>query len=209
MKTITALLVVGLGAMEVHHALNSPPSVEAASNAVASTETKLKDAATTTRDQAKQLSDGLAAPDRERALPQQLEDFNRSTERLLTLRDNLRKDIDDYKTAYNTKLGEFDQERNQIADPSTQRTITSLRRQTEQDMSERINNAQATLDHLDTVITQGTSLQHAAKCIMIADELHQHGTDLDQQLQATQQAANTYASTTSSLLARINHALTE
>lgn len=209
MKTIAALLVIGLGVMAVHDALTSPPSVEAASNSVASTETKLKDVATNTREQAKQLANHLNTPDRETALPQELDDFNRSTERLLTLRENLRKDIDDYKTAYNTKLAEFDQERKQIADPSTQRTITTLRRQTEQDMTERINNAQATLDRLDAVITQGTSLQHAAKCIIIADDLHQHGTDLDQQLQLTQQAANTYASTTTGLLARINATLTE
>jgi hypothetical protein len=104
MKTIGAMLLLALGAIGLHHALNNPPTVEAASKAVANTEVNLKDAATITRSQATQLSNGLTAPDRQVALPQELADFNRSTERLGALRDDLCKDIEEYKTAYNTKL---------------------------------------------------------------------------------------------------------
>ena len=77
MKTIGAMLLLALGAIGLHHALNNPPTVEAASKAVANTEVNLKDAATITRSQATQLSNGLTAPDRQVALPQELADFNR------------------------------------------------------------------------------------------------------------------------------------
>jgi hypothetical protein len=209
MKLTAALLLLGLGILGVHHVLTSTPTVEAASKAITGTENDLKNAVTVTRDQATTLSNGLAAPDRETALPQELQAFNRSTDHLLALRASLRKDLDEYWTAFNVKIAEFDQESSEISDRSTQRTMTALREQTEADRNERITNAQATLDHLDTVISQGASLQHAAKCIIIADELHHHAQDLDQTLRATQQAANQYATTTNSLLARINHALTE
>jgi hypothetical protein len=85
--------------------------------------------------------------------------------------------------------------------------MTVLRRQTEEDMNDRLSTARETLDYLDTVINQGASLQHAAKCVLIADELQNHAQNLDQQVQAAKQAANNYANTTTNLLARINVAL--
>ncbi|MBS1874318.1 MAG: hypothetical protein JSU00_13970 [Acidobacteria bacterium] len=88
-------------------------------------------------------------PAKNGTLPEELESFTRSTQRLTSLRERLRKDIEDYQHAYTAKLAAFDQERAQINDTTTQRTITNLRRHTEDDLRERLENANATLEALD------------------------------------------------------------
>jgi hypothetical protein len=76
-------------------------------------------------------------------------------------------------------------------------------------MSERLEHAQATLDGLDAVLAKGSDLQHAAKCVLIADDLHTNGEDLNRQLAQAKQDADQYATTTNALLARITNALAE
>ena len=209
MKTLAVCFILALAVSGVYYAAASPPTVEAATNNLAHTEADLKSATIDTRAQAAQLMAGLAAPDRQTALPQELQEFNRSTDRLLTLRDQLQKDIDEYQAAYNAKIAEFDQENASINDAATQRGMTTLRRRAEQDMTERIGAARGTIDQLGTVLAKGSDLQHAAKCVLIADGLHAQGEELDNQITAAKQAATQYATTTSGLLARISQALAE
>ena len=209
MKAFVGFFLIALAVFGIHHAFGSPQTVEAATNNLAHTEATLKDATVDSRAQATQLTNGLTGTDRQAALPQELQEFNRSTERLITLRDQLQTDINEYKTAYNAKIAEFDQENASITDATTQRGMTTLRRRTEQDMTERIDAARSTMDQLGTVLAKGSDLQHAAKCVLIADELHAHGEDLDNQIQMAKQAATQYATTTNGLLARISQALAE
>jgi predicted nucleic acid-binding Zn-ribbon protein len=211
MKLISALLAIAFVGIVFNRLSDSSlahaQTVEAATNAIKRDQKELRETATMTRAQATQLGTDL---DRQHAaLPSELEDFNRSTQRLTTLREHLRADIADYQSAYTTRLAEFDTERAQITNPTTQRTIAVLRRHTDDDMNERVQNANSTLDTLDNVLAQGSDLQHAAQCVIIANDLHTNGEDLDQQLKEAKTTANTYATTTTNLLARINTALAE
>jgi chromosome segregation ATPase len=213
MKTIGAFALIALALLGVRY-VASPLSVSAASMEGATknlnhAQSDMRQAATTARAQATAISTTLDHPDQTPALPNELQDFTRTTDRLTTQRERLRQAIDDYKTAYNAKLLEFDKERAQISNPSTQRSMNVLRRHTESDMNDRLQNATATLDQLDTVLSQGADLQHAAQCVIIANDLHNHGEDLDNQLRDAKTQATTYAATTTSLLARINQALTD
>jgi hypothetical protein len=208
MKLFGALLLLGLAGITVDH-LTTPvhaDEVARASTALATTGNNLKEAASTTVEQVATISKDLDRPDQ---LPAELQDFARSTQTLTTLRTTLQQDIQDYEIAYNAKLAEFDQERAQITDPDTNRSMTTLRRRTEQDKNDRLNNAKATLDHLNTVLAKGKDLQHAAQCVLIANNLHQHGEDLDTTIQTAKTEANKYAVTTNGLLARISQALAE
>jgi hypothetical protein len=76
-------------------------------------------------------------------------------------------------------------------------------------MNECIMTAKATLDNLDTVPAKGADLQHAAKCVLIAAELHTHGQDVDAQLKTAREQARDHGKVTNGLLARINTALAE
>ncbi|HEY4362509.1 MAG TPA: hypothetical protein VGN17_16165 [Bryobacteraceae bacterium] len=187
----------------------SAASIEGATKNLNHAQADVRQAATTARAQATTISNTLDHPDQTPALPSELQDFSRSTDRLTTMRERLRQAITDYQAAYHARLAEFDKERAAINNPSTQRSMSILRRHTEDDMTERVNNATSTLDQLDTVLAQGADLQHAAQCVIIANDLHQHGEDLDNQLRDAKTQATAYAATTTSLLARINQALTD
>jgi hypothetical protein len=213
MKTLILLAVIFVPIAYVIDTLRAPgtvraQTVEQASANLSKTERDLRTTAASTGAQANAIKQGLASPDHSQ-LPSELQDFNRSTQRLVTLRADLGKDISTYQAACNEKLDTFDQERAAITDAQTQRSMNVLRRHTEQDMNERLAAARATLDHLDTVIAKGADLEHAAKCVLIAEELHTHGTDIDAQLKTAKEQAATYAKVTNGLLARINTALTE
>jgi hypothetical protein len=213
MKTLSILALVGVVGITLTHVIAPTPvradNVMIASKQLATTEHDLKDAVTTTRAQAGTVAQGLDQPNREDALPTELQEFNHTTERLIALRETLRRDIDTYQTAATTKLAEFAKEQAAITDEATQRSMCSLRRHTEDDIKERLDNARNTLDQLDTVLAKGNDLGHAAKCVLIADSLHQHGEDVDQQLQQARTTAAQYATTTGNLLARINHAIAD
>ncbi|HEY4360271.1 MAG TPA: hypothetical protein VGN17_04860 [Bryobacteraceae bacterium] len=213
MKLIGALLAIGIGLVAITQFTNPSTvraqTVEAATNNLKRDQNDLRETATMTRAQASQLSRDVENPDKNAALPTELQAFDRTTERLKTLRERLGNDIEDYKTTYTAKLATFDQERAQITNPATQRSINTLRRHTEDDMNERLQNATGTLDTLDRVLAQGADLQHAAQCVLIANDLHTTGNDLDTQLKDAKTQANAYAATTTSLLARINTALAE
>src|SRR5438105_15954129 len=119
MKTLAVCFILALAVSGIYYAAASPPTVEAATTTLAHTEADLKNATVDTRTQATQLATGLTGTDRQAALPQELQEFNRSTDRLVTLRDQLQKDIDEYQTAYNAKIAEFDQENANISHPAT------------------------------------------------------------------------------------------
>lgn len=213
MKLIGGVIAIGLALLAVRY-VASPSSVSAASMEAATknldhAQMDLRQNATSARAEASAIGKTVEQPGQAPALPSELQEFGRTTDRLTSQRERLRQAIEDYKTAYTAKLAEFDKERAAITNPATQRSMNVLRRHTEDDMTERISNATATLDQLDTALAQGADLQHAAHCVLIATDLHSHGEDLDQQLRDAKTQATTYAATTTTLLARINQALTD
>jgi len=155
------------------------------------------------------IQQGLNRPDRATTLPKELEEFTTSTERLCSLREHLTNDIREYETTSQEHLALFDNERALINDPITTRSMATLRRHTEEDANDRVTNARATLEQLSTVLTKGADLQHAARCVLLAETFHEQGTTLDTSLRTAKEQATLYASVTNGLLARINNALTE
>jgi len=213
MKTFMLLAVIVLPVGYVVSSLSAPrpvraQTVEEANATITKTERDLRTTATSTATQAAGIQQGLSSSNHA-GLANELQDFNRLNDHLMNLRAELAKDIDEYKTAYTDKLAAFDLERSCITDPATQRSMDVLRRHTEQDMNERVMAAKATLEQLDNVLTKGADLEHAAKCIIIAEELQTHGQDVDAQLKAAKEQANNYAKLTNNLLARINQTLTD
>jgi hypothetical protein len=212
MKTLVFLGVFLVPIVGIVNYLSSPSvahaqPMERASANLQQTQQQLRTAATKATNQVQSIQQGLTSPEPGKELPKELQDFNTTTIRLTKLREDLGRDITEYQTAYNTQLERFDQERAAITDPSTARSMMTLRRHTEQDTTERLEAARATLEHLDSVIAKGADLAHAAKCVLIAEELHTHGTDLDTQLKTAKDQATAYASMTNGLLSRINTAL--
>jgi hypothetical protein len=102
--------------------------VERVSTKLATTQRELQTATTTTTAQAAVLQQGLSSSEPGRALPKELQDFNTSTKRLCTLRENLTKDITEYENASQAQLALFDQERAAITDPTMSRSMGTLRR---------------------------------------------------------------------------------
>jgi len=89
-----------------------------------------------------------------------------------------RQDIASYDAARNSKLADLDNELKQIKDASTRRHMERLRTRAQHQTTEALQNAQAALASLESVLAQGTDLQHAAKCVQIADELQLQGQTL-------------------------------
>jgi hypothetical protein len=214
MKTVVCLLVAVVlcayvgGFLTPSTAVHAQ-TVEQASGKLVKTERDLRNAAEAANNDAAIISQGLSSRDRTTALPKELEDFTLSTQRLVSLRSDLEHDIGAYETAYQSQLVTFDQERSAITDASTLRSMDVLRRHTEQDMHERIMKAKAALGNLDNVLAKGSDLQHAAKCVLIAQDVHAHGEDLDNQLKATWEQAADYRTVTTSLLDRIHQAIAD
>ena len=195
--------------MGVHHALMSPPSVKAASTAMSNAQAAIKDAASMTNAQAAQVTRALDSPDRATALPSELQAFTKNTEHLTALRNDLCRDRDAYQAAADAKIASFDHEAGNVADDRSGRALQRLRRRTEQDIQERLANAQSVIDELDAVLAKGSDLQHTANAVLIADDLRSHGEELDHQLATARRDAAQYAATTNALLARITTALAE
>jgi len=208
MKFLGSLLLLGVGSAIVGPSLQ-PPSVHAmdqASSNLTRTENNLKSAVSTTVRRAQvveQRADGNRT-----ALPAALQDFTLSTQRLASLRENLAHDITAYEEARAKKMDEFTKELGDIKDEGTRRAMENLRRHAEEQAAERLALARAALTGLDDTLAQGADLQHAARCVMLADEFNTQGEDLDATVRQAKTQASSYAAVTSDLLARITRALT-
>ena len=208
MKTIIVLAFIGItGASILHQTVVRADALTRTTRDLAETEIDLKHATTKAQAQAQRVVSDLPTPARATTLPGELQDFQNATEALIALRAHLRTDLMAYNTAATAKLAEFDREHAAITDEATQHSMTILRERATEDINARLTSARATLEQLDTVLSTGNDLRHAATCVLIADSLHQHGEDIDHHVQQAQHTAQQYTATTNTLLARINHAL--
>lgn len=209
LKGIAALLTTGLLGVGVHGVLNSPPSVEASTSALHRTETEIRETAKETNAQAAVVGKTVERPENAPALPGELQSFTKGTDRLLRLRGELCRDLKQYEETAAAKLASFDEQASQVKDEKTVRSLAVLRRRTQEDVRERLANGQAVLEQLDLVLAKGSDLQHAAKAVLIAGDLHDHGLEIDETLKAAKTDAGQYEATTNSLLARLATALAE
>jgi hypothetical protein len=199
---IAAAVVLSIGVLvRTFSTPGRAQNVEQATERLDKTEHQLsaevKDSNNTAKDVATDLTDGQ---DR---LPGALAEFGKSTQRLHELRAELAKDIASYDAARNSKLADLDNELKQIKDASTRRHMERLRTRAQHQTTEALQNAQAALASLESVLAQGTDLQHAAKCVQIADELQLQGTDLTNQVQRAKEHVATYSRLSNNLLAQL------
>ena len=174
--------------------------VDQANAALAKTEHRLADEVTKSTGSATALEHDFAAPDK---LPAELTEFATTTDHLRQLSEDLGKDITAYETATTNKLAEFDGELKAIKDSSTRRHMERLRAKAQRQAAERVQISRSALDRLQLVLAQGGDLQHAAKCVQLADELHVQGTDLDTQVRTARDQAAAYARLSNTLLAKL------
>ena len=66
-----------------------------------------------------------------------------------------------------------------------------------------LTTSRSALDGLQLVLAQGGDLQHAARCVTLADELQVQGTDLEAQVQRAKDQAASYARVSNTLLAKL------
>lgn len=209
LKALAAVVTTGMLGMGVHNALTSPPTVEAASSAITRTQRDIKETATVTNAHAAQVGKVVEDPTRAPALPGELQAFTKGTERLTRLREDLCHDMKAYEETATAKMAAFDEQATQVHDDRTARSLANLRRHTADDVRDRLANAQAVLEQLDNVLAKGSDLQHAAKAVLIASDLHDRGEEIDNQLKQARTDASQYEATTNSLLARLATALAE
>lgn len=183
-------------------------SVERATERLDKTEQKLADKVNGSKSTAKALEADLGAPDGQERLPGELAEFGRSTERLHELQAELEKDIASYDTARTAKLADFETELKQINDAGTRRHMERLRARAQHHTTEALQNAQMALDALNSVLAQGTDLQHAARCVQLADELHLQGSDLETQVQRAKEQVASYSRLSNTLLAKLTTSTT-
>lgn len=183
-------------------------SIETAEQDLARTEGALRDTASKTNQQAKTLHDHLATTD-DRVIPADVTEFLKTTRRLERLRDELREDITRLDAATKHTLARFDQERAAITDPITRTAMRALRTQARQEASERLAQAQEALDQLGRVLVQGNDVAHAARCVMLAEELNTTSTALNEHLRRATEQATAYTTMTNDLLGRLTSDSTE
>jgi septal ring factor EnvC (AmiA/AmiB activator) len=174
--------------------------VDQANAALAKTEHRLADEVTKSTGTATALEQDFSTPDK---LPGELTEFVTTTDRLRQLSEDLGKDITAYETATTNKLAEFDGELKAIKDTSTRRHMERLRVKAQRQAAERVQISRSALDGLQLVLAQGGDLQHAAKCVQLADELHVQGTDLESQVRTARDQAAAYARLSNTLLAKL------
>jgi len=198
---IAALAVLSLGLLlRVFSTPGRAQDVDQANAALAKTEHRLADEVTTSTETAQALEQDFSSPDK---LPAELTEFAKTTERLRQLSEDLGKDVTAYETATTTKLAEFDGELKAIKDSSTRRHVERLRAKAQRQAAERLQTSRSALDDLQLVLAQGGDLQHAAKCVQLADELHIQGNDLDAQVRRAKDQAAAYARLSNTLLAKL------
>ncbi len=179
-------------------------SVERAERDLTSTEQGLREAASTTNRDAKALQEHLATSDAQNdTLQGDVKEFLKTTKRLAALRDELRQDINELDAATNRTIAQFDQERDMITDPVTKNAMTALRTTARQEANDRRNDARAALSQLDRVLRQGNDVAHAAKCVMLADELHTSTARIDDERRRATEEANSYTTMTNDLLTKL------
>ena len=101
-------------------------SVEQAGSQLAKTETQLAKAVTKSATEAAGVTKELQAPGQQ-GLPQQLQEFGKSNDRLKQLQEELTKDITTFEEARTAKLATLDAELQAIKDPTTRRQMERLR----------------------------------------------------------------------------------
>lgn len=181
----------------------SAQSVEHANQRLEQTEQKLAAEVTKSAQSAKALANDLETTDGPDRLPTELAEFVRSTDRLRQLQADLEKDISNYDVARTAKLAEFDVELKLIKDNNTRRHMERLRARSQRHTTEQLQNARTALDTLQAVLNQGSDLQHAAKCVQLADELQLQGNDLSNQVQRAKEQVATYNRLSNTLLAKL------
>lgn len=181
----------------------SAQSVEEASARLARTEGKLAAAVTESAQRAGALAAQIESPDGLDRVPAELQEFVRSTERLVQLRDDLEKDIAAYDAARMAKLAEFESELKQIQDSGTRRHMERLRSRSVRHTTDQLQRARTALDTLHAVLNQGSDLQHAARCVQLAEELQLQGNDLLDQVARAKQQVATYERLSKTLLAKL------
>jgi hypothetical protein len=178
-------------------------SVEQANQRLEQTEHQVAIEVTKSATSAKALATDFESADGQDRLPAELAEFVRSTDRLRQLQADLEKDINNYDTARTAKLVEFDTELKLIKDNGTRRHMERLRARSQRHTTEQLQNARTALDTLAAVLNQGTDLQHAAKCVQLADELQLQGNDLATQVVRAKEQIATYNRLSNTLLAKL------
>jgi hypothetical protein len=153
-------------------------STETAYNTLARTEHNLRNTVKSTAAKARRLQERLNSEDHKTTLPKDVKEFQDTTHRLEELRDDLRADIARLSRASTRTLNAFDHERAAITDPITRHAMTSLRTQTRQQTTDRLNQARQALNLLTRVLVQGNDVAHAATCVQLAEQLNTHGQTL-------------------------------
>jgi 23S rRNA maturation mini-RNase III len=139
----------------------------------------------------------------QQGLPQQLQEFGRTNDRLKQLQEELSKDIGSFEEARAAKLATLDTELQAIKDTTTRRQMERLRTRALHQVTERLATARATLDTLQLVLAQGEDLTHAAKVVQLAEDLTVQSQDLAAQVQRAKDQASAYAKLTTTLLASL------
>ncbi len=141
--------------------------------------------------------------DRSHVLPAQLRDFLRSTKELTAMRDQLRDALETYLDAVDDKLAAFDHELASIHDEHTLRTLRALREETALSAEQQRQAGHETFVQIVNVLAQGADLEHAANCVIIAEELHQQQTNIAEHIAEAKQQAAAYAERSHELLNKL------
>jgi hypothetical protein len=180
----------------------SQPSIAAATKNITSTTSKVEQAAVSSSEKASAL--GAAISSNDASLQERLKEFERSTNRLNRLDNDLQIDLGAYQNAAISALQRFDEQAQGIKDPGMLQKMQLLRQQAEQEQNALMTSATETLALLHNVLAKGNDLQRAANCVIIANELHNEQARMHGELMDARRAANEYQSTTNALLARIS-----
>lgn len=201
------LFVVGVSLVGRLVEPSSALAMERATSNLARTETALQTVVGSTASKAQFIEQHVESGDRT-VLPPALQEFALASQRLAGLREHLTGDLAAYNDARAKKLDEFDKQLASIHDAGTQRAMEQLRRQVEEQSTERAALARSALLGVEAAIAQGADLQHAARCVMLADEFHVQGQELDTQVRQARAQAVRYQAVTADLLSHITNALT-
>jgi hypothetical protein len=201
-KMIAVLVLILIGTVILGHAVLAPsaPTVEQASAALANTERQLADVVTKSTSTSRALDHRLGTP---QSLSQELQDFDRTSQRLEGLLGELGREIAAYDAAGTEKMAVFNQELAAIKDPTTRRRLEHLHARAEAKIVRRLARSRAAFAGLQTVVGRGADVQHAARCVQIAHDLEVQGSDLRAQVQFTRRQVMEYARLTTTLLAAL------
>lgn len=198
-----AAVVLSLGLLlRVFSTPGRAQAVEQATEHLQKTEHELSAEVKDSTNNANNVANDLNTDGQDR-LPAALAEFGRSTQRLHELHAELAKDISNYDAARTSKLADLNTELQQIKDSGTRRHMERLRTRAQRQTTEAIQNAQNALAALEGVLAQGTDLQHAARCVQLADELQLQGNDLATQVERAKEHVATYNRLTNNLLAQL------